>query len=66
MEPNVIIEDGEFKTTVYLKAGSLLLHDDFPLGLSMRDFKEGHILDYDPSRNTQDVTIKAEWTRVSI
>lgn len=64
MKPNVIINrDGLFEVTTDLKIGSLLLHQDFPLGLAMRDFEKGDTLEYDANSSTKDVAIKAEWVR---
>jgi hypothetical protein len=62
MKPNVIINrDGLFEVTADLKIGSLLLNQDFPLGLAMRDFEKGDTLEYDANSSTKDVAIKAEW-----
>lgn len=62
MKPNVIINrDGLFEVTANLKIGCLLIHQDFPLGLAMRDFEKGDTLEYDANSNTKDVAIKAEW-----
>lgn len=62
MKPNVIIDrDGLFEVTADLKTGSLLLHQDFPLGLAMRDFEKGDTVEYDANRDTRDVATKAEW-----
>lgn len=61
MKPNVEIKNGRLEITEDLKAGSLLLHADFPLGLTMHDMNKSDEIRYDASQNTEDVAIKAEW-----
>jgi hypothetical protein len=57
MEPNVEIVDGRFKTTSAVKAGMILLHPDWPLGVAARDIEAGEILKF--SRYfTYDVILK--------
>lgn len=47
MKPNVAIRNGRLEVTENLKAGSLLLHADFPLGFAMHDMKKGNEVKYD-------------------
>lgn len=63
MKPNVEIKNGRFEVTEDLKAGSVLLHADFPLGMAMHDMKKGDEISYDATENTDDVAIKIEWEK---
>lgn len=55
MEPNVIIDDGRFKTTAAVKIGKILLHPDWPLGMAARDIEAGEIIEFSNHKDTKDV-----------
>lgn len=61
MKPNVEIRNGRFEVMVDLKVGSLLLHNDWPLGLAMHDMKKGDEIKYDANENTEDVATEEPW-----
>lgn len=46
MKPNVVIDEGRFKTTMLVKTGTILLHPDWLLGVAARDIQAGEILEY--------------------
>ena len=58
MKPNVVIDEGKFKTTMPVKLGTILLHPDWPMGMAVRDIEAGEILEYDSLKSTKDVILK--------
>lgn len=64
MEPNVIIEQGKFILIAAVRAGDILLHRDFPLGLAARDMSAGQALEYDPIDHTEDILKRVDEVEV--
>jgi len=63
MKPNVVIDEGKFKTTAAVKTGAILLHPDWPLGVAARDIEAGETLEYRNYKNTKDVILKGEFVK---
>lgn len=58
MAPNVIIDEGRFRTTAAVKIGAILLHPDWPLGMAARDIEAGEIIEFSILKDTKDVARK--------
>lgn len=61
MTPNVVTKQGELVTIFDVMMGAILLHNDFPVGIAARNIKRGEVLKYNPSKNTDDIIIKAQY-----
>lgn len=55
MKPNIIIDEGKFKTTAAVERGAILLHADWPLGVAARDIEADEIIEYSRQKDTGDV-----------